>query len=632
MRYLKNLLKVSISSSVIAFSQSAGQVSAFEDVSFVNELRLGFKQPIDTAVSGSRNIYILDSKLCKVSIADSAGYLIKEFGSCGRGDGEFNSPEGIALSPDGHVVVADTNNNRIQIFDGEGNFESVFGSEGPDRGELRKPSGVAVDAQGMIYVADTGNKRLQVFSAKGVYRFRIPFDVPPADIAIDAMNRAYILLPEESEIQIIDIMKNDVLRLQFLNSAKKYLTRAVSISVDFRGDIYITEQAEHSVKKFDINKNLLMTFGSEGRGRGQFKRPAGIVADNHGHIFVIDSGNIRLQEYEVSGSTKPALDTSGLKLLMSADYKDSIQAQPQLTDIRITQSGTIYTLSSNNNTLYITGIGNRIIGGKKSRGEGQFSNPSAVDYGPKGYIYVADTGNNRVQVFDPDGNFVFTFGERGRKNGQFKEPSGIVVAKDGTIYVADTGNDRLQIFNKDGIFLKAFGNTSDNSDNEIAANGTFRQPTALALDSQDRLFVVDRGNNRIQVFDNKGNFLQSIGESGDGYKQFDDPVDIALTSNDILVVADAGNNRVQLIHPELIKFQFAFGSEADGFGQFRQLNGIDVDSNNNIYVTDSTVSSIRVFGIIEGRQRPAEIIPQQKQLVAPAPAVEEGDNQELELK
>ena len=633
MRYTKELLKIIILAIVIASFLITQQVSAFEDVSFVNEIRSGFKKPVDVAVSGSGNIYILDSKFCKVSISDSAGYLIKVFGSCGSDEGEFKNPEGIALSPDGDIVVADTNNNRIQVFDGEGRFKYAFGNSGSERGELMKPSGVAVDEQGMIYVADAGNNRLQVFSAKGLYRFRIPFDVPPADVAIDAMNRAYVLLPEDGEIKVFNIIKNNIIRMKFKSSRKKHITKATSIAVDFRGDIYITEQAEHSAKKYDIKKNLLMTFGSEGRGRGQFKKPAGIVADDRGHIFIVDSGNKRLQEFNVSGSIKQALDTSGMPLLMGVEYKDSISTQTHLTDIRLAPSGTIYTLSGQNNSLIIKGIGNRIIGGRKSREEGQFNTPSAVDYGPKGYIYVADTGNNRVQVLDPDGNFVFAFGKRGRKTGQFKDPGGITVAEDGTIYVADTGNDRVQIFNKDGIFLKAFGKSSDNGRNEVPGKGTFRQPTALALDSKERLFVVDQGNNRIQVFDNRGIFLQSIGEFGDGYKQFDNPVDIALTSNDILLVADAGNNRVQVIHPELIKFQFTFGSGAEGLGQFSQINGIDVDDNNNIYVTDSDVSAIRVFTIVEGRKRPAAVMQKQKQPVAPpAPVVEEDKNQEFELK
>ena len=80
MRYLNKIIYVFFSASVITFSLSAGQVSAFEDVSFVNEIRLGFKQPADAAVSSSRNLYVLDSKLCTVSIVDSAGYLMKVFG------------------------------------------------------------------------------------------------------------------------------------------------------------------------------------------------------------------------------------------------------------------------------------------------------------------------------------------------------------------------------------------------------------------------------------------------------------------------------------------------------------------------------------------------------------------------
>ena len=74
--------------------------------------------------------------------------------------------------------------------------------------------------------------------------------------------------------------------------------------------------------------------------------------------------------------------------------------------------------------------------------------PYGIAVGSGGNIYVADTGNNRVQVFDPSGVFQSTFGSFGSGNGQFSDPYGIAVGSGGNIYVADTGNSRVQVFSQ----------------------------------------------------------------------------------------------------------------------------------------------------------------------------------------
>ena len=84
--------------------------------------------------------------------------------------------------------------------------------------------------------------------------------------------------------------------------------------------------------------------------------------------------------------------------------------------------------------------------GSQGSGNGQFLNPFGIAVGSGGNIYVADTFNNRVQVFNPSGVFQFAFGSQGMGNGEFSMPQGIAVGSGGNIYVADTVNNRVQVF------------------------------------------------------------------------------------------------------------------------------------------------------------------------------------------
>src|SRR5438876_663229 len=89
------------------------------------------------------------------------------------------------------------------------------------------------------------------------------------------------------------------------------------------------------------------------------------------------------------------------------------------------------------------------------------------------------------------------WGSQGTGNGQFKNPSYVAVDSSGNVYVADSGNNRIQKFNSDGTFITKWGSTG-------TADGQFRGPDGFAIDSSGNVYVADYGNNRIQVFAPKG--------------------------------------------------------------------------------------------------------------------------------
>src|SRR5947207_3462228 len=219
---------------------------------------------------------------------------------------------------------------------------------------------------------------------------------------------------------------------------------------------------------------------------------------------------------------------------------------------------------------------------------GDFLRPQAVAVDSSKNLYVADTSNQRIQVFDATGNFKFKFGgTSGTNNGQFLSPIGIAVDSSQNIYVTDTGHNRIQVFDSTGTFKFKFGSNG-------AGNGQFSSAQGIAVDSSQNIYVADAGNHRIQVFDSAGNFKFTFGNSGTGNSQFNFPLGVAVDSSQNIYVADSNNHRIQ-VFDSAGNFKFKFGSFGSGNGQFNSPSGIAVDSSKKIYVVDTFNNRIQVF-------------------------------------
>ena len=225
--------------------------------------------------------------------------------------------------------------------------------------------------------------------------------------------------------------------------------------------------------------------------------------------------------------------------------------------------------------------------GSLGSGDGEFTFPRGITTNSTGYIFVADVNNNRIQVFDPSGNFQLEFGSFGSGDGQFSFPIGIAVNNSGNIYVADVNNNRIQVFDPSGNFEFKFG--SSGSD-----DGQFAFPRGIAVDNSGNIFVVDGNNNRIQVFDSSGSFLSQFGSFGSGDGQFNSPIGVAVDNSDNIYVADTNNNRIQVFDSSG-SFLSQFGSFGSGDGEFNSPRKVAVDNSGNIYVGDTSNHRIQVF-------------------------------------
>jgi len=275
--------------------------------------------------------------------------------------------------------------------------------------------------------------------------------------------------------------------------------------------------------------------------------------------------------------------------------------------------------------------------GQYGDGDGQFNRPEDVTVGPDGRVYVADTGNHRVQVFDKDGTYVGEIGWYGDADGQFNSPSGLAVSgwvlKAGTnplvgparvadyfyLYVADTLNHRLQRFKISapskagggfGFETTPFDFTHDGNMGSYGdADGQFHLPEGIAADPIDtpaflppemfqlpivpeqwvgHVYVADQFNHRIQYFKLTGDFTDKWGTYGDGDMQFNRPQDVAVgirLEDPIknkskrfvdVYIADMGNHQVKQ-YDDAGAHQDTIGSYGDPDGKFNSPNGLAVD-------------------------------------------------------
>lgn len=243
--------------------------------------------------------------------------------------------------------------------------------------------------------------------------------------------------------------------------------------------------------------------------------------------------------------------------------------------------------------------------GVSGNAPGQFAFPRALTVDAEGRIYLADSGNHRVQVFNPDGTFLRQWGSLckvdtgegcvGAGDGQFNEPWGIAVGPDGSVYVADTWNHRIQRFTSEGQFISKWG-VFGSTGGELGQQSLFYGPRSLAFGRDGNLYVMDTGNKRVQVFTPDGVFVTQWGGGGIVEGRFDEPVGLGQDADGSWYVADTWNRRVQKFTED---FNYVAQWPISGWASQSVVNkpGLAVDPERKfVYVVDPENYRVLVFG------------------------------------
>ncbi|MDH3780543.1 MAG: fibronectin type III domain-containing protein [Nitrosopumilus sp.] len=350
-------------------------------------------------------------------------------------------------------------------------------------------------------------------------------------------------------------------------------------------------------------------FGSVGDDNDEFDKPTDLAISNDGKkLYVVDSENNRIKIYDLTGGSNCPSGTDEIindEVCFDDDFGSSGSSDGRFdipTDLAIDKgNGDIYVVDSDNNRVQrfqSNGNYDNLEFGSSSSGDDEYlGTPSAIAVHKKtDYIYVADSTADSISVFDDDGDFLFSFDDDD-SNDKFDEPAGLVIDdSEDILYVADTGNNRIRMFeltdgdncpsgtdevvNNEVCFVDDFGSSG-------SGDGKFNEPTGLAFDEDENmLYVADTDNNRIQVFEIvAGNtcpsgtdeiidgvcFVEEFGSSGSTDGKFNAPSGLALDEdNGLLYVADTDNNRIQML------------TVPTGDGDSSSSNGSSSSSSNDI--------------------------------------------------
>ncbi len=270
---------------------------------------------------------------------------------------------------------------------------------------------------------------------------RQSFDTP-VDVVEDRDENVYVVDQKNNRIEVLDRRGNFVREWGGRGFSPGSFDVPTAITIDRdAGSLFVVDKQNHRVQKFDLKGKLLMTLGRLGSGPGEFNNPMDVAIDRRGFIYVADTGNNRIQKFEPSGR-------------FLAEW-----------------------------------------GRFARRRGGEVTNPVSVAFSEEGFghIYVLNMPECRVQKYDTDGNIVFAWPMHRKGEGAMCGPSRIrIEQRRYTVYIADTENNRVILFDKDGEPL------GELRGGEVQ----FKKPGGLFISDLfgEYVTVADTGNNLIQKF------------------------------------------------------------------------------------------------------------------------------------
>ncbi|WP_339735249.1 peptidyl-alpha-hydroxyglycine alpha-amidating lyase family protein [uncultured Gimesia sp.] len=249
-----------------------------------------------------------------------------------------------------------------------------------------------------------------------------------------------------------------------------------AVDFDSKGRMYLFHRGKQPILCFDRSGNFIRSWGDNLIGQAH-----GLRVDRHDNVWVTDVGQHMVFQFSPEGKLLLALGQSG----------------------------------------------------KPGNSVDQFNKPTDVAFGPEGEIYVSDGyGNSRVMKFAANGKYLGQWGEPGKGPGQFNLPHSIVIDGKGRVLVGDRENDRVQIFDTEGNLLEVWPGFA---------------PYGMEYDSKGRLFVADGRANKVLQLNPAGKVVNSWGKKGNGSGEYDLPHMLAADAAGNLFIAEIGGRRLQTL-------------------------------------------------------------------------------------
>lgn len=482
-----------------------------------------------------------------VTIDSEKGVLTEFKGQAGAGyalsgSGKVFSSDkvsGIARLDEDRYLLANAGDSAVVVVGADGKLVSKLVSEGSDEGGLRDPGGIAWSANRRLYVADSGNDRISVFGLDGVFIRSIGHSGvdkaarlrEPVQVAVDAGERVFVLETRDDGIVSVYDSDGKLLKRYTAEAIKKMAGSSPEIeamAIDDTGLIYLGDNDNGRIYVIDWEQDsMVSSFGSKGEQRGQFRKITSLLAMPGGRLAVADSGNKKIEIYRLPDSGRSAI--SQLRLPTVGYERDIALKCDAAYRIR---GGNVLCLDDDDNKVgTFTSSGRPVVAFR-----GEFSRPLAASVVDQDVVIL---DGEKIKIYRLDGMLRYQAGASGDADGQLDSPRGIYLRKD-KIYVADTGNRRIQIFSADGIFL-------DKVTNPESGDRIFSEPTRVVVDPNDNMFVLDSGSAQVLVFSPQHKLMYRISgvESG---TRFEKIRDISVDSDgNLYLLAATPENRASIL-------------------------------------------------------------------------------------
>lgn len=325
--------------------------------------------------------------------------------------------------------------------------------------------------------------------------------------------------------------------------------------------LYISNFVGHTISVLDLNSNKWSEFGCYGEENGKFMNPNSIFLGEDKKVYIVDTNNCRIQVFNEN---------------LNFEFSFGKERLSSPIDISI-YNEKIYVTDFENSKIFIFDSIGKFVSefGKKGQNNGEFNSPLGIFINKNGYIFVCDSANNRVQIFDKNFNFTKSIIINGR-------PSDVFVDENDKIYISDYYDFKIYIY-------KDFGNTKlkEFKINSDADWFFYKAPVSIFITKENNIIYTVPWENRVDIISQDGNLIKSYGESlKDGLFLY--PNLLSISNDGKIYVVDNMNNSISIFDNNknfIKKINYAF----------EHPNGISIDENGNIYVLSRYIGEVASF-------------------------------------